>query len=126
VLEGGRRLNIVFDVIGFVYPDYCFPARKKGTKRKTVATTSSTVSKQKKAKVPTHQLKLYYLERAAELPALSGVVGYKVGTVEAVGEVTSPPKVMVFVFSDLNLSTSNLMLLLEFWNRWWRKSRKLL
>jgi hypothetical protein len=23
-----KRLNRVFDVIGFVYPDYCFPARK--------------------------------------------------------------------------------------------------
>ncbi|KAL5651509.1 hypothetical protein ACJX0J_036967, partial [Zea mays] len=37
---------------------------------------------------------------AAELPALSGVVGYKVGTVEAVGEVTSPPKVMVFEIEE--------------------------
>jgi hypothetical protein len=24
--RGKRRLNMVFDVIGFVYPDYCFPA----------------------------------------------------------------------------------------------------
>jgi hypothetical protein len=23
-----KRLNRVFDVIGFVYPDYCFPAQK--------------------------------------------------------------------------------------------------
>jgi hypothetical protein len=27
--RGKRRLNRVFDVIRFVYPDYCFPARKK-------------------------------------------------------------------------------------------------
>jgi hypothetical protein len=26
--RGKRRLNRVFDVIGFVYTDYCFPARK--------------------------------------------------------------------------------------------------
>jgi hypothetical protein len=26
--RGKRRLNKVFDVIGFIYPDYCFPARK--------------------------------------------------------------------------------------------------
>jgi hypothetical protein len=26
--RGKRRLNRVFDVIGFVYPDYCFPARR--------------------------------------------------------------------------------------------------
>jgi hypothetical protein len=29
-----RRLNRVFDVIGFIYPEYCFPARKQGSKRK--------------------------------------------------------------------------------------------
>jgi hypothetical protein len=33
--QGKRRLNRVFDVIGFVYPDYTFPDRKKGAKRKT-------------------------------------------------------------------------------------------
>jgi hypothetical protein len=27
--HGKRRLNRVFDVIGFVYPTYCFPTRKK-------------------------------------------------------------------------------------------------
>jgi hypothetical protein len=26
--RGKRRLNIVFDVIGFIYPDYCFPIWK--------------------------------------------------------------------------------------------------
>jgi hypothetical protein len=29
-----KRMNRVFDVIGFIYPDYCFPALKKGQKRK--------------------------------------------------------------------------------------------
>jgi hypothetical protein len=32
--RGKRRLNRVFDVIGFIYPHYCFPARGKGQKRK--------------------------------------------------------------------------------------------
>jgi hypothetical protein len=36
-----RRLNIVFDVIGFFYPDYCFPARKQGPKRKIARTSGS-------------------------------------------------------------------------------------
>jgi hypothetical protein len=27
---GKRRSNRVFDVVGFVYPDYCFPTRKRG------------------------------------------------------------------------------------------------
>ena len=30
--RGKKMLNRVFDVIGFVYPDYCFTARNQGTK----------------------------------------------------------------------------------------------
>jgi hypothetical protein len=26
--RGKKRLNKVFDVIGFIYPDYCYPSRK--------------------------------------------------------------------------------------------------
>jgi hypothetical protein len=36
---GGRskkRLNRVFDAIGFIYPNYCYPSRKQGKKRKAV------------------------------------------------------------------------------------------
>jgi hypothetical protein len=50
-------LNRVFDVIGFVYPDYCFPVQKQGRKRKVVALTSSGAPKAKKVKVLTHRLK---------------------------------------------------------------------
>jgi hypothetical protein len=35
--QGKKRLNRVFDVIGFVYPDYCYPSRKQGKKRKAAA-----------------------------------------------------------------------------------------
>jgi hypothetical protein len=42
-----RRLNRVFDVIGFFYPDYCFPARKQGLKGKVAASSSSAASKPK-------------------------------------------------------------------------------
>jgi hypothetical protein len=35
--RGKKRLNIVFDAIGFVYPDYRYPLRGQGKKRKTVA-----------------------------------------------------------------------------------------
>jgi hypothetical protein len=45
--RGKRRLNKVFDVIGFIYSDYCFPAQKQGAKRKITTTTSSTASSQK-------------------------------------------------------------------------------
>jgi hypothetical protein len=32
--RGKKRLNRMFDVIGFVYPDYCYPTRKQGKKGK--------------------------------------------------------------------------------------------
>jgi hypothetical protein len=67
--RGKRRLNRVFDVIGFVNPDYCFPERKQGTKRKITTTTSSTAPKPKRTKVLTHRSRSYSLERAAALPA---------------------------------------------------------
>jgi hypothetical protein len=68
--RGKMRLNRVFDAIGFIYPDYCFPARKRGLKSKSALKDSSATPKQKKVKVLTHQSKTYYSERAAELLAL--------------------------------------------------------
>jgi hypothetical protein len=32
--RGKKRLNIVFDVIGFIYPHYCYPSRKQGKRGK--------------------------------------------------------------------------------------------
>jgi hypothetical protein len=32
--RGKKRLNRVLDVIGFAYPDYCYPLRKQGKKKK--------------------------------------------------------------------------------------------
>jgi hypothetical protein len=57
---GGRRkkiLNRVFDAIGFVYPDYRYPLRGQGKKRKTSAPDSpdNPVLKGKKLKVLTHR-----------------------------------------------------------------------
>ena len=46
--RGKKRLNRVFDVIGFVYPDYYYPSRKQGKKRKTSASAISSTSKPKK------------------------------------------------------------------------------
>ena len=37
--RGKKRLNRVFDAIGFIYPDYCYPLRK-GKKRKTAASAT--------------------------------------------------------------------------------------
>jgi hypothetical protein len=68
---GGRnkkRLNRVFDAIGFVYPDYCYPLRGQGVKRKIatsgkVAASAITAKpKGKKIKVLTHRPR--YIEPA--------------------------------------------------------------
>jgi hypothetical protein len=61
--RGKRRLNIVFDVIGFIYPDYRFPTRKQGSKRKMATMSSSVASKMKRAKVLTRRPKLHSLEK---------------------------------------------------------------
>jgi hypothetical protein len=66
--RGKKRLNRVFDIIGFVYPDYCYPSRKQGKKRKTAASAISAVPKGKKIKVLTHQPR--YIQTAI-VPRLS-------------------------------------------------------
>jgi hypothetical protein len=53
--RGKKRLNRVFDAIGFVYPDYCYPTRKQGKKRKAATSATSSVSRSKKIKVLTHR-----------------------------------------------------------------------
>jgi hypothetical protein len=53
--RGKKQLNrVIFDVIGFVYPDYCYPSRKQGKKIKVAASALSTTPKVKKVKVLTH------------------------------------------------------------------------
>jgi hypothetical protein len=61
---GGRnkkRLNRVFDAIGFIYPNYCYPLRGKGVKTKVAASRKFAASaitaepKGKKLKVLTHR-----------------------------------------------------------------------
>jgi hypothetical protein len=68
---GGRnkkRLDRVFDAIGFVYPDYCYLLRRQGIKRKIAASGKVAASaitakpKGKKMKVLTHRPR--YIEPA--------------------------------------------------------------
>jgi hypothetical protein len=63
--RGKKRLNRVFDAIGFVYPDYRYPLRGQGKKRKaaTLATPDEPVPKGKKSKVLTHRPR--FIEPAA-------------------------------------------------------------
>jgi hypothetical protein len=62
--RGKERINRVFDAIGFVYPDYRYPLRGQGKKRKTSALDSPDRSalKGKKLKVLTHRPR--YIEPA--------------------------------------------------------------
>jgi hypothetical protein len=55
--RGKKRLNRVFDAIGFVYPDYRYPLRGQGKKRKIVASATPVepAPKGKKLKVLTHR-----------------------------------------------------------------------
>jgi hypothetical protein len=53
--RGKKRLNRVFDVIRFVYPDYCYPSWNQGKKRKVTTSSTSSVSRSKKVKVLTHR-----------------------------------------------------------------------
>src|SRR5688572_14532539 len=53
--RGKKRLNRVFEVIGFVYLDYSYPSRKQGKKTRTAASAISTTPKPKKIKVLTHR-----------------------------------------------------------------------
>jgi hypothetical protein len=63
-----KRLNRIFDAIGFVYPDYRYPPRgqkrKGATSGKAAASAASSepAPKRKKLKVLTHRLR--YIERA--------------------------------------------------------------
>jgi hypothetical protein len=53
--RGKKRLNRVFDAIGFVYPDYRYPLRGQGKKRKTAASATTVVPKGKKVNLLTHR-----------------------------------------------------------------------
>jgi hypothetical protein len=66
--RGKKRLNMVFEVIGFMYPDYSYPSQKQGRKRRDVALAISTTLKPKKIKVLTHRLR--HIE-ATEVPKLA-------------------------------------------------------
>jgi hypothetical protein len=66
--RGKRRLNRVFYVIGFIYHDYSFPARRQGGKRKVATSASSSAPKAKRAKVLTRRPKPI---ETAEVPKLN-------------------------------------------------------
>jgi hypothetical protein len=95
--RGKKRLNMVFYVIGFMYPDYCYPSRKQGKKRKAAALAISTAPKGKKVKVLMHRPR--YIE-TAKVPKLAEGLSSAVepdypALAEAKGESAEVPKPMV-------------------------------
>jgi hypothetical protein len=95
--RGKKRLNRFFDVIGFVYPDYCFPTRKQGTKKRIGSMTPSTASKPKRMKIVTHRPKSYFLERVVVLPAIEGS---KIEVVESAEDTLSALEVIPAVVAE--------------------------
>jgi hypothetical protein len=80
-------LNRVFDAIGFVYPDYRYPLRGQGQKRK-VATSNTLVGpapKWKKLKVLTHQPR--YIE-----PAVIPEFGEEASSAAEIKETVPPAR----------------------------------
>jgi hypothetical protein len=71
---GGRkrkRLNRIFDAIGFVYPDYHYPAQGGKIKKETAsATPSEPTPKRRRVKVLTHRPR--YIEPATVPAFVSG------------------------------------------------------
>jgi hypothetical protein len=86
--RGKKRLNRVFDAIGFVYPDYCYPLRGRGKKRKAAsakvaasATPDEPAPKSKKLKVLTHRPR--YIEPAV-VPEFGGETSSAAETTEPI------------------------------------------
>jgi hypothetical protein len=79
-------LNSVFDAIGFVYPNYRYPLRGQGKKRKAAAsaTPDEPVPKGKKLKVLTHRP--HYIEPAV-IPELGEGTSSSAKTKETVPPV---------------------------------------
>lgn len=48
--RGKKRLNRVFDAIGFIYPDYCYPSRKQGKRGKLLLRPSLLCRRARKSR----------------------------------------------------------------------------
>jgi hypothetical protein len=93
--QGKKRLNRVFDVIGFVYPDYCNPSQKQGKKRKAATSVTSSTSKSKKVKVLTRRPRRIETADVPKLIEGSAPISEPSSSmsVEARTNVTEEPKV---------------------------------
>jgi hypothetical protein len=122
--RGKKWMNRVFDVIGFVYPDNCYPMQKQGRKRKVTASTSIGAPKTKKIKVLTRRSRhvetvdvLKLIERAETTPLATETAPAM--HVEAIAnrarepesekvakKLPEQPKMMVIALSKLSATTT--------------------
>jgi hypothetical protein len=91
-------LNRVFDAIGFIYPDYFYPSRRQGKKRKIAASAISVVPKGKKMKVLMHRPR--YIETAVvpefgEGTSSATKAGQTAPTIQSTKGSTVMPKVPI-------------------------------
>jgi hypothetical protein len=106
-----RRLNRVFDVIGFIYPDYCFPARGKDQKRKSALKSPSSALKQKRVKILANRPKSYYIERAATIRALLATVADETKALSPKDDTPVILKVTCLDFTLISLVFINMFIL---------------
>jgi hypothetical protein len=98
--RGKKRLNRVFDAIGFVYPDYRYPLRGQEKKRKIAAsvTPAEPLPKSKKVKVLTHRSRYIELAAVPELGVGSSSAAEATETApiaQSTEEATIMPKVPI-------------------------------
>jgi hypothetical protein len=104
-----KRLNRVFDAIGFVYPDYRYPLRGQGKNRKTTAPVITVESKGKKMKVLTHRS--HYIEPVV-IPEFgdgtSSAAERKetIPTMQITEESTVMPKVLTFGLVETKIGSA--------------------
>jgi hypothetical protein len=94
--RGKKRLNRVFDAIGFVYLDYYYPLRRQGKNRKTAASATTSVPKGKKMKVQTHRpryIELAVVPKFSEGTSSTAEAKQAAPTVQSAEESIVVPKV---------------------------------
>jgi hypothetical protein len=96
--RGKKRLNRVFDAIGFIYSDYCYPSRKQGKKRKTATSVISVVTKGKKIKVLTHRpryIEMGIVPKFGEETSFAAEAEQAIPAARSAEESTIVPKVSI-------------------------------
>jgi hypothetical protein len=102
-----KRINRVFYVIGFVNPDYCYPSRKQGKKRRAVVSVMSITPKPKKVKVLTHCPKRMEIAEEPRLPeGSSAIESSHPATAEARVELAEEPNPKIAAKQPKTLSSS--------------------